>query len=130
MQRCRRARREVLLLYAAVAACCCCCCCCCSLLLSAAALLLLLSDVHGVQGGTGGEKVAGAGDAQVRTVRGLVFCGSRTCGRFTNRDFQGALNLIMVCGVGPRPEHMARTAVGVKRTDYRLLRYSENADFG
>jgi len=54
-----------------------------------------------------------------RVVRGLVFCDSRTCGRLTNRDFQGALN--MACGVGPRPEHMARTAVGVKRTDVRLL---------
>ena len=62
-------------------------------------------------------------------VRGLVFCDSRTCGYFSNRDFQGALN-IMVCGVGPRPEHMARTAVGVKRTDCRLLRPAENAGFG
>ena len=64
-----------------------------------------------------------------RVVRGLVFCDSRTCGRFTDRDFQGALN-IMACGLGPRPEHMARTAVGVKRTDVRLLWLSENADFG
>ena len=70
----------LLLLSAAAAARCCC-------------SLQLLSDVHGVQGGTGGEKVAGAGDAQVRKVRRLVFCGSRTCGSFTNRDFQGALNL-------------------------------------
>ena len=64
-----------------------------------------------------------------RGVRGLVFCDFRTCGYFSNRDFQGALN-IMVCGVGPRPQHMARTAVGVKRTDYRLLRPAENAGFG
>jgi hypothetical protein len=64
-----------------------------------------------------------------RTVRGLVFCDSRTCGHFTNRDFQGAMN-IMACGVGPRPAHLARTVQGVRRTDVRLTTTQENASFG
>ena len=39
---------------------------------------------------------------------------------FTNRDYQDALN-IMACGIGPRPEQLARTpVVGVRRTDVRL----------
>ena len=55
--------------------------------------------------------------SQYRTVRGLVFCYSRTCGAFTNRDFQGAFN-IGVCGHGPRPSLLARqTATGRRRTD-------------
>ena len=56
-----------------------------------------------------------------RTVRGLVFCDSRTCGCLTNRDFNGAMN-IMACGVGPRPRQLARTpVVGTKRTDVRMV---------
>ena len=56
-------------------------------------------------------------DGQGRAVRGLVFCDSRTCGAFTNRDFQGAFN-IGVCGHGPRPPPLARqTATGMRRTD-------------
>ncbi len=61
------------------------------------------------------------GGAQVRRrVRGLVFCDSRTCGHFTDRDFQGAMN-ILACGVGPRPSQLERTpVVGFKRTDARM----------
>ena len=59
-----------------------------------------------------------------RVVRGLVFCDSRTCGCFTNRDYQGALN-IMACGIGPRPAQLARTpVVGERRTDVRLTNTS------
>lgn len=66
------------------------------------------------------QPVSSMVNGERKRVRGLVFCDSRTCGCFTNRDYQGALN-IMACGIGPRPEQLARTpVVGVRRTDVRL----------
>ena len=70
------------------------------------------------------QPVASVVDGQRKRVRGLVFCDSRTCGCFTNRDYQGALN-IMACGIGPRPAQLERTpVVGVKRTDVRMTNTS------
>lgn len=61
----------------------------------------------------------GAG-RQDRVVRGLVFY-SRTCGRFTDRDFQGALN-IGFCGIGPRPTQLDRNKnTGKRRRDARVI---------
>jgi hypothetical protein len=65
--------------------------------------------------------VANLREGRRRVVRGLVFCDSRTCGCLTNRDFNGAMN-IMACGVGPRPRQLARTpVVGTKRTEVRMV---------
>ena len=65
--------------------------------------------------------VASCVEGRRRVVRGLVFCDSRTCGCLTNRDFNGAMN-IMACGAGPRPRQLARTpVVGTKRTDVRTV---------
>jgi len=66
------------------------------------------------------QPVARMVKGRVRRVRGLVFCDSRTCGCFTNRDFQGARN-IMACGIGPRPTLLGRTAGGQRRTDLRFV---------
>ena len=59
-------------------------------------------------------------NGRARSVRGLVYCDSSTCGCFRDRDFQGALN-IMACGVGPRPPELARTEGHVRRTDRRFI---------
>ena len=66
------------------------------------------------------QPVASLVEGRVRRVRGLVFCDSRTCGCLTNRDFQGARN-ILACGIGPRPSQLTRTAVSHRRTDARMV---------
>ena len=67
-------------------------------------------------------------EGKTRTVRGLVFCDSRTCGCFTNRDFQGSHN-IGICGAYPRPKLMDRqTTTGKRRHDVKVIpRKSVNA---
>ena len=66
------------------------------------------------------QPVAHMVGGHVKTVRGLVYCDSSTCGCFRDRDFQGAMN-IMACGVGPRPTELARTEGHVRRTDKRFI---------
>ena len=71
--------------------------------------------------GARSQPVASVVDGRRRRVRGLVYCDSSTCGYLTNRDFQGALN-IMACGKGPRPKQLGRTpVVGHKRTDVHIV---------
>ena len=66
------------------------------------------------------QPVAHMVGGHVKTVRGLVYCDSSTCGCFRDRDFQGAMN-IMACGVGPRPTELAHTEGHVRRTDRRFI---------
>lgn len=66
------------------------------------------------------QQVAYVEGGRTKTVRGLVYCDSSTCGCFRDRDFQGAMN-IMACGIGPRPAELARTEGHVRRTDKRFI---------
>jgi hypothetical protein len=66
------------------------------------------------------QQVAYVEGGRTKTVRGLVYCDSSTCGCFRDRDFQGAMN-IMACGIGPRPAELARTEGHVRRMDKRFI---------